>query len=231
MGNHTSLINGTADILLTAVENGEVRVNIGDTITNEGYDGNQSLWGPDGFISVPNNPTDAGAARAFYFVDGYERRVVGTLDLRFSGQAGTLEEGDRMIVTDGPCRIGMKKKTARVFLYTESENDPPVGGKGMILDISGKDGTIQIRRGGSVFVMDGSTIKIFQDGPSSRSSIEMTDSTITLMAGTVNIAGDFVTLAKNSDGTLPGKPGVDTVILGAVGQSGVASPKVFAANY
>lgn len=219
-----------ADVLHSTAENGEVRVNLGNVQTGAGYSLSAPVWGPDGYLARPNDPAD-GAARALYMTDGHNRHVIGTADYRFTPQAGTLEPGDRMIVTDGPTRFYMKKAEAQVGLYTEATDEPAVGGKGMILDLSGSDGTIQLRFGGTLIVLDGSTVTILAAGATSQSSIVMTDTTITLTAGTVNIAGGFVCLGLNSDGTLPGKPGLDTVTVGALGQAAVASPRVFAANY
>jgi hypothetical protein len=222
------------DILLSTAENGEVRVNVGDVLTKAGYDTNASVWGPDGYIAMPNDPSDDGAARALYLLDGNNRRVFGFTDNRFAAQAGTLQPGDRRIVTDGPTRIYITKATAQVGLYTEAENEPPVGGKGMILDLNGSEGVIQIRSGGCLIVLDGqnSKITISASGASGNAAIVIDPvNGISLLAGTVNLDAGFTTLGLNSDGTRPGKPGIDTVLIGAMGQSGVASPKCYAPQY
>lgn len=231
MPRYADHLTDIADILLSTATDGEVRVNLGNTITGEGYDTNRSVWGPDGYLARPNDPDDDGACRALYLADGNARRVIATTDNRFAAQAGTLEPGDRMICSNGPTRIYMKRGNAQVGMYTESTDEPEVGGKGMILDLNGVDGVIQIRKGGKIIVLNEDGISLVCAGAASQSSIVMTPTTITLTAGTINVAGGFVALGLNSDGTIPGKPGLDTVCVGASGTTAIASPKVFAAQY
>jgi hypothetical protein len=219
------------DILLSTATEGEVRVNLGNHLTGDGYDTNASMWGPDGYIARPNDPDDDGAARALYLVDGNARRVIATTDHRFSAQAGTLEPGDRLVVTNAACRWFMKQSTAHVGMYTEAESEPPVGGKGMILSLDGAGSVMQFKFGGTLIVLDGSTVTILAADNTSQSSIVLTPTSVTITASTVNIAGGFVTLGRNSDGTAPGKPGIDNVLYGAMGQSGISSPYVYAAAY
>jgi hypothetical protein len=223
-------LTGIADILHSSADNGEVRVNYGEETTGEGELADVQVWGPDGYIARPNDPSDKGAAQVLFLVDGQQQRAVSFRDNRFAAQAGTLEPGDRMIVTDGPTRIYLKRGKAQAGIYTETSSDSG-SGKGLILDLNGVDGVIQIRNRGRLVVLDDAGISLVCAGPVSQSSIVMTDTTVTITASTVNIAGGFVALGMNSDGTLPGKPGLDTVVVGASGQTAVASPKVFAAQY
>lgn len=225
-------LTGIADILHSSAENGEVRVNYGEETTGEGFLADVQTWGPDGYIARPNDPSDKGAAQVLYLVDGQQQRAVAFRDNRFAAQAGTLEPGDRMIVTDAACRLYLKKTRAQVGMYTEAVNAFPDGSKGMVLDLDGQSGVIQVKRGGQMIVLgDDGNVTLLCATAASQSSIVMTPTSITITAGTVNIAGGFVALGLNSDGTIPGKPGLDTVVVGASGQTGIASPKVFAAQY
>lgn len=218
------------DVLLSTAENGEIRVNLGDVDTKKGYAVNVPVWGPDGYITRPNDPED-GACRAVYFVDGHNRRVLATCDNRFAKQAGTLKPGDRMIVTDGPTRLYLKRATQKIGVYTEAKTKPAVGGSAMTVDVDGDTGNITIKRGGETIVLSEGSVTIVCAGPAAQSSILMTPDAITIMASVINLAGQAVSLGMNSDGTMPGKLGVDTVTIGALGNTAIASPRVFAAQY
>jgi hypothetical protein len=220
------------DVLLSTAEKGQIRVNLGDVDTQKGYGVSTPVWGPDGYLAVPNDPKD-GAARALYLTTGQGRRAIAFSDNRFAGQAGTMKPGDRRIVTDGPTRFYLTRSDKRIGFYTETENDPPVGGKGMLFDMSGKDGVIQLRAGGCSITLDAQkgTITLCAAGPSGAATLVLDPvNGIQLLSGIVNVDAPFVTLALNSDGSRPGKPGIDTVTVGAMGQSAVASPHCFAAN-
>jgi hypothetical protein len=234
MSRYADHLTDVADVLLSTAEGSEVRVNIGEETTGVGIAQDVQVWGPDGFISRPNDPSDKGCAQVLYLAEGQQRRVFATRDNRFAKQAGALDPGDRIIVTDGPPRFFLKQSSQRVGLYTEAVNDPPAGGKGMMLDLSGEDGVIQIRCGGCVLVLDGQNgrIQLSAIGSAGAATLVL-DSVngVSLMGGIANLDCSFVTLGLNSDGTRPGKPGVDTVLLGAVGTAGVASPKIYAAQY
>jgi len=230
MPRHPDNLTGTADILLSTAESGEIRVNLGNVATEEAIDTDVPVWGIDGFLSRPNDPSDNGAATAVYFHDGHQRRVIGTRDNRFSSQAGTLRPGDRMIVTDGPTRFYMKQAAQKVGVYTEAKTKPAVGGSAMTVDVDGDTGNITIKRGGETVVLTEGGVTIVCAGPASQSSIVMTPTSVTITAATINLAGTCA-LGFNSDQTLPGKPGVDTVLIGAMGQTGTPSPRVFAAQY
>lgn len=220
-----------ADVLHSTAEAGEVRVNFGEETTGEGFRADVQVWGPDGFIARPNDPSNAGTCQVLYIVDGQQQRVVATRDNRFAAQAGTMDPGDRLIVTDGPGRFYLKRKTQRIGLYTEAKSDPPVGGKGMILDLNGEAGNILIKRGGQVFELaaDGG-VSIVCAGAASQSSITMTPTSITLSAGVIYIDGGNVTVGVTGGAVRPGIPGVDSALYGALGQSGVASSCVFIAK-
>lgn len=217
------------DVLLSTAEKGEIRVNIGDVDTKQGYAINVPVWGPDGYISRPNDPED-GACRAVYFVDGHNRRVLATCDNRYAKQAGTLEPGDRIICTFGPTRFFLRRAKQRIGFYTESIDDMPAGGKGMLLDLSGEDGAITIKVGACLIYMDGKAGKIMLTASNgSQASTLVLDAAngASVIAGSMNIDCGFVTVGLNAGGVRPGIPGVDTALYGAMGQTGVASANVF----
>ena len=190
------------------------------------------VWGPDGFIARPNDPSAAGTCQALYLVDGQQQRVIATRDNRFAAQAGTMDPGDRLVVTDGNVRFYMKQATQRVGLYTEAKTAPPAGGKAMIVDLNGDEGTVLIRCGGCIFSMDGSKITISAVGPSGSASLVLDPVLgVSIQGGVANIDCPFVTVGLNSDNTRPGKPGIDTLLIGPVGAAGIPSIKVFAAAY
>ena len=224
-------LTDVADVLHSTADKGEVRVNFGEETTGEGLRADVQVWGPDGFVSRPNDPSDKGVCQALYLVDGQQQRVIATRDNRFAAQAGTLDPGDRLIVSDSPARFYLKRKRQRIGLYTEAKDPPPVGGKGMTIDLDGEAGNVLIKRGGQVFELaaDGG-ISIVCAGAGSQSSITMTPTSITLSAGVIYIDGGNVTVGVTGGAVRPGIPGVDSALYGAMGQSGVASSCVFIAK-
>lgn len=222
------------DVVLSTAENGQVRVNLGDVDRKTGYGVSTPVWGPDGYLARPNDP-ESGACQALYLTDGQNRRAVAFCDNRFAAQAGTLAPGDRMIVTNAACRIYMKQATARVGFYTEATADPPVGGKGMLVEADGDAGIIRLRAGGAVIELDAAsgTITLTAAGPAGKSVLVLSPTDgAQIMAGAINLDTlGFVTLGLNSDQTRPGKPGVDNILIGAMGQSGIMAPKASAAQY
>ena len=127
-----------ADVLKSTAEDGEIRCTLGSSLTEFGL-GDAPVWGMDGFISRPNDPDADGACQAFYLADP-EKRILAFYDPRFSDAVGSLDPGDRAIVTDGAARIFLKKARDAVVLYTESQPDD----LSMMFDMSGEDGTLTI---------------------------------------------------------------------------------------
>jgi hypothetical protein len=127
-----------ADILLSLVEGGEVRVNIGDAPTGKGYGASIGYWGVDGFLSRPNAPTAAGNAQGWYVTEGQSRRVIASRDTRFVGPFSGLGEGDRAIVSD--CDAGLhldraanliKLQSNEAMITVDGANDKVVITKGL----------------------------------------------------------------------------------------------------
>lgn len=220
-----------ADVLHSTAEKGEVRVNLGEDTTGEGERGDVQVWGADGFIARPNAPSDKGACQAIYVVDGQQQRVVAFRDNRFAAQAGAMDEGDRLVVTDGPPRFYLKKKRQRVGLYTESKDAPPVGGKGMTVDLDGEGNIVQLKFGGCVLVADGQKWTITAANGSANSSIVIDPAKgVTITGGAIYLDGGVVTVGLTGGTLRPGIPGVDSAIYGPMGQAGVASSSVFIAK-
>lgn len=130
----------TADILQTTSEDGEVRCNLGDSRDGTGFVNSAAVWGLDGFISRPNDPTADGAAQGLYVVDGNQVRVVASRDNRFAAQVGALQPGDRAIVTDGDARIFVKQEDNAVILYTVSAKKQG----NMMVRLGGSDGKLSL---------------------------------------------------------------------------------------
>jgi len=136
-----------ADIVRSDVTDaGEVRANIGDSITGTGYGAQTPMWTPDGYIARPNDPDANGAARALYVVDGSAKRIVGVRDSRYASKVGAMEPGDRAIVSDCAARILLKKGNSAITLVSENQQD---GDSTMLLDLNGVAGHALIVNGGS----------------------------------------------------------------------------------
>lgn len=228
-------LTGIADILHSSAEGGEVRINYGEETTGEGKLNDVQMWGPDGYIARPNDPSDKGAAQVYHCVEGQAQIAIATRDNRFAAQAGTLEPGDRMIVTDGPSRFYMKRASRRIGLYTEAVNTPPAGGKGMLIEADGDSGVLRLRAGGAVIELDANsgTITLTAAGITGKSVLVLSPTEgAQIIAGAIHLDTlGFLTLGLNSSQTRPGIPGVDTVIIGASGQTGIAAPRISAAQF
>lgn len=208
---------GVADVLDSTAEGGEIRVKLGYSISGAGLADNCSWWGPDGFISRPNPPSDEGAPMAFWLQGANRRYVIASRDNRFAEQVGELDPGDRAIVTDGEARVLVKKERDAVVLLTKNAST----GYSMMLDMSGTDGEIKIVNGKSFFRIEKDRISMGVSG----------GCTLTLGAdGVVSIDGAFLNCATGGGrlGVLgpqiPGPPApAGSVLYGPAGMAGVAS--------
>lgn len=218
----------TADVLGSDATDGEIRVHLGDASSGRGFSKDNPVYGPDGFIGRPNPPSaDGSAAQAVYVHDGDDHRVLGVRDNRWKDKVGTMDDGDRAIVTEGAARIFVKNGRDAVVLYTEA-ND----GKGMLLDIGGVEGEVQIinGKGGTFFRMGDHEIVLAVDGGGTLTidaeGVRVTGANFQATAGSVQL-GDM------GGGTPP--PALPPLIGVAYGPPGVgppvttASTKVFVA--
>lgn len=125
------------DIMLSTLEGGEVRVNIGDNVDGKGYGASLPYWQTDGFRSRPNLATTTGAAQGLYLTQGNLRRVIASRDNRFLGPFGDLAPGDRAVVSD--CDAGL-------FL-DQSANTIRLEGAGATVVVDGAGETVTITKG------------------------------------------------------------------------------------
>lgn len=207
------------DILATDrdADTGEIRVNIGDSLTEEGETLGSSLWAADGFFGRPNDPTDEGACQALYHVEGNQQRVIGTKDNRFTSAYSELEEGDRAIVTDGSPKFFLKKATQQVALYTENGGD---NAKPMIVDLNGADGIITLS------VSDGTDVGMIQITPT-KIVLAAGLATLTLEAGMLSMIADYIGInaGRGNLGVIAGAvpPATSGILYGVSGVTGVPS--------
>lgn len=108
-----------ADIVRPDTENGAPVANIGEDTTGEGFGADVSVWGNgDGFVSVPNPPSDAGVAQAVVMQDGHAKRATQTRDQRWVTKAGELAPGDRAIVSDSDAWIRLTKANDKIEIVS-----------------------------------------------------------------------------------------------------------------
>jgi hypothetical protein len=206
------------DILATdRDDSGELRVNIGDSLTEEGETLGSSLWAADGFFGRPVDPDERGACRALYHVEGNQQRVIATKDNRFVAAYFDLEPGDRAIVTDGSPKFFIKAATQQIALYTENAGD---SGSPMTVSLNGETGTIDIT------TSEGSTVASIQMKPNEINivgggcCINMKDGILSLFAEYLNLSA-----GKGNLGVIGGivPPATSAIIYGTSGMTGLPS--------
>jgi len=137
-----------ADILRADTENGAPVVNIGEQTTGLGFGADTSVWGNgDGFVSVPNNPSAAGAAQAIVTQDGHVKRATQTRDARWVTKAGTLEPGDRAIVSDSEAWIRLTRATNKIQIKSGD----------MTVTLDGDTGVVTIDGAGTIRIGENAT--------------------------------------------------------------------------
>jgi hypothetical protein len=199
-------------------ENGEIRVNLGDSTTGEGEVLGAALWCADGFFGRPLDADSDGSCQVLYHCEGNQQRAIATKDNRFIDAYAELEPGDRAIVTDGPTRLFMKRATNQISLYTENDEDPA---QPHILDLNGATKNF------IVSTSDGTNVGQLTIGPT-EATLCCGGALIQLKDGTVNIFADFIGLyaGKGSLSTVGGvvpPPGSNGIIFGTSGVAGVPS--------
>ena len=213
-----------ADVILSTVTNGDVRVNIGDSTTNAGVDASVPVFGTDGFVSRPNDADADGAATAIYGFFGDQKIVIGSRDRRYASKVGNLLPGDRAIVSKGNARFLLKNARDAVTLYTEAQS----GGTSMLVSIDGQAGKVTAAHGLNKVEIGEKTIELsINGGPAI--ILDGNTNSITIRANTVNIDGGFVTLGLLPGGVRPTVLNVQSVLYGVAGQVGVPSQTVLVA--
>lgn len=169
-----------ADVMLSAIVDGEVRVNIGDKVDGKGFGASIGYWGVDGFSSRPNPTSAAGAAQAVYLTQGNQRRVIASRDNRFVGPFGDLGEGDRAIVSDCDAGLHLDKSANLIRLQA---------GAGIEVVVDGDAGTVTVSKGTASVVL--STVAAVDQilATVGAASIKVEPALITLTAVTVNVVG------------------------------------------
>ncbi len=205
----------TADILLSEQEDGEVRVNVGYGSENAaGIAADCTVWGPDGFYSMPNDPGD-GYCEALILEGGDKRRVIGTKDIRWAPKAGSMKQGDRIIASNCDARLMLVREKNKIALYSTNQTD---GDSTMLMEMDGSTGDMQ-------FVNGPSFIRITKD------SIQMTagGSVLEIDAAGVGVFGAHFACNTGGGnlGTLGPLPPPPTMAIcsGAVGMSAIGSSK------
>lgn len=143
MPRNTDHLLGTADVLAANTEGGEVRLKLGDAVAGTGFADEVPCYGPDGFIGIPNEPSAEGAAQCLYCQDGDGLVAQGCRDNRHASKIGSGQPGDRMIITDGPPRLLIKKATSTATLYSEDSTT----GHSMLVAVNGAKGAITLAVG------------------------------------------------------------------------------------
>jgi hypothetical protein len=208
----------------TSANNGEIRINLGDSTKGTGIDAGVPFWGTDGFLSRPADPDANGAAQIFFVNDGNLRRCIGSRDRRFLAQAGTIDSGDRVMYSPSGARVRIDDSEGTVEMRTS-------GGATMVL--SDDEFTITLANG-ATFTLNGSEFDV--SVPTlipSGITIDATEAVITAknIGQTINLdANSFVTLGLTAGLTRPFIVSVENVNIGPGGGITVPSPKVFAAS-
>lgn len=128
-----------ADILRSDTEDGVPVANIGEDTTGEGFGADTIVWGNgDGFVSVPNQPSDAGVAQAVVTQDGHVKRAVQTRDQRWVTKAGTLQPGDRAVVSDSEAWIRLTRASDKIEIVSGARTIVIDGSKVEITNALGK---------------------------------------------------------------------------------------------
>jgi hypothetical protein len=143
------------DLTLSTTEEGEVRCNIGDQATGTGFAAGAAMWGVDGFMSCPNQPTTGGNAECIYMTEGQQRRILCTRDRRnLTNAGGALSPGDRAIVSAGEAWFRLTNASDRIQIRTMG----PAGE--MMIDMNATTGTITLSVAGGAVGIDIKTTEV-----------------------------------------------------------------------
>lgn len=207
------------DILSSAVEEGEVRVQVGDAQTSTGFGADASMWMLDGFYSMPNSVDDDGACMGLMATQGNMRWIVGTKDNRIVTKYGDLAPGDRAIVSSGDARIILKRADDSVSIITTNHAD---NDELMMVQLSGDRGALTIMIGGA----NGTAMAVIKSGKiaftAGGSALTIDESGITLTGKhfACNTGGGNL---GHVAGALPTP--ANTLLWGVAGPAGAPAPK------
>lgn len=215
-----------ADVTLSEQEDGEVRVNIGNVIDGSGLGAGVAAWGVDGFVGMPNLPSDGQCCVALVLEDGNQQRCIGFKDNRFASKAGELQPGDRAIVSDCDARLLLKKEDNCISLYTVNEEAEEADGTAQMLDIRGSTGVTVLLNSGCIIQQTKDEILIAFNGGS---VFKQTAEGFEFFGQKFSINCSTVTIGLMPGG-LPPTPGTNGAIYGVSGVAGVASTSVTIAS-
>ena len=205
-----------SNVLIAENKNGEVKITVGNIADKVGTGQNIPMWGPPGFVSMPDLPDDDGACQALLLADGAHSIALGFRDNRYAKKSGAIKPGDRLITTSKNARFLLKAEDDGVTMYTANEPD---GGSSMAVTMSGKKGETVIVNG--------------------KSAIRMTADEITMSAGGVTIqlkGGTFAVYGKHAAfnvgggnlgvlGIVPPPQGLGSILAGPAGMIGAPSTR------
>ena len=205
-----------ADVTLSEQEDGEVRVNIGNVIDGTGLGAGVAAWGVDGFVGMPNLPSDGQCCVALVLEDGNQQRCIGFKDNRFASKAGELQPGDRAIVSDCGARFLLKQATSSISLFAENEADDD---NAMIVNLNGQEGSLTLAVSATTFRLEKDRIVMAAGG----TMVQLDSTGFNVFGKHCNLAtggGNFGTV-----GVLPPPQGVSSILAGVTGMAGAPSTK------
>ena len=210
------------DILSIGLVDGEMRATIGNSATDEGQIPDATIWGLDGFYSMPLPPDDDGSCQGLYLHAGNTSRVIATKDNRVVDKYGELADGDRAIVGYGSARFIVKHSSDSVTIMTENHasNDEL-----MVMQLNGNRGEF------SLVIGDGAGALVLKaKGGIFHVSVAGGAASLTLDKDGLHVTGnvfDCATAGGNLGvlGAVPPPPGSNSILRGVQGQ--VGAPSVF----
>jgi hypothetical protein len=204
------------DVLASSSEAGDVRVNLGNAVTNAGVASDAPWWANGcAFLSRPADPDAGGACEAFYFFNGPQKVCISARDARYYAKAGELQPGDSAIVSMGEARFLLKVANDSITLYTANQQD---GEASMLISLIGETGTILTVNGGSYIEQKTDAIRLSAGG-----SMLVVDS-----KGVSAFGPHFAANTKSGNlgvvGVVPPPPGLASIICGPAGIIGIPAP-------
>lgn len=140
-------LTDVADVLVTSSTSGDVRVQVGNQASGDGWANGLAMWGIWSLISRPKAPTSAGACQVVYLNDGNSKRAIAQRDNRYAANAGTVDEGDTVIVTSGDAKVILDDSAQSVTLYAKN------GGQELTIRVDGDNGTITMSANGATITL------------------------------------------------------------------------------
>ncbi len=208
-------------------DNNELRGNVGDAVTNDGWGQGFGFWAPEGFFGAPNDPDPQkkGACRALILRDGQQSYVIGFKDNRLVAEYAALQPGDRAIVTKSGVRVLLKEEAGTFNIIVDTGDGLPQ----LVVQADGPNKAWRIAIGDGV---DSSwhiqkPDKIYM-GVSGGASFKLDKFGAHINGNLFEANCGKVTLGMIAPG-VPMVPGVNNALFGPSGMTGVPSNSVFMA--